>query len=166
MNGFPNGNLYFQSGIFCITINKTGNSGSINNNQHLTNAPGGALLVLTGTAPCNVTVNGGATLKLSGYTAEPYKGLLIYVDPRTWSPATTGDGEGPMIFNGTQDSFIKGTVYAPTCTVKMNGTGGNFYQGQMIGYDVTMLGGAAINMIFVEDDNFEAQNAAKVDLNQ
>ena len=104
MNGFPNGNIYFQSGIFCITINKTGNSGSINNNQHLANAPGGVLLVLTGTAPCNVTVNGGATLKLSGYTAEPYKGLLVYVDPLAWSPASTGTGEGPMIFNGTQDS--------------------------------------------------------------
>ncbi len=166
INGFPSGNIYFQSGIFCITINKNGNGGSINNNQHLSNAPGGVLLVFTGTAPCNVTINGGATLKLSGYTADPYQGLLIYVDPLNWSPATSGAGEGPLIFNGTQDSFIKGTVYAPTCSVKMNGTGGNFYQGQMIGFDVTMLGGAAINLIFVEDDNLVAQNSAQVDLTQ
>ncbi len=61
---------------------------------------------------------------------------------------------------------MKGTVYAPTCSVKMNGTGGNFYQGQMVGFDVNLLGGAAIDLIFVEEDNFVAQNPAKVDLTQ
>ena len=165
MDGFPHGNIYFQSGIFCIALNNNGGSG-INNNQHLTNAPGGVLLVFTGNAPCNVTVNGGATLKLSAYTAEPYVGLLVYVDPRNWTPATTGAGEGPLIFNGTQESYLKGTVYAPTCSVKMNGTGGNFYQGQMVGFDINLLGGAAINLQFVAQDNLEAQNPAEVDLTQ
>ena len=113
-----------------------------------------------------MVVNGGATLKLSYYTEEAYKGLLMYVNPNNWSPLTSGTGEGPLIFNGTSNSYIKGTIYAPTCSVKMNGTGGNFYQGQMIGYDITMLGGAAINMLYVEDDNYEAQEPAKVDLNQ
>ena len=41
LNGIPNGNIYFEFGIFCITIDKKTN---INNNQHLTNAPGGVLL--------------------------------------------------------------------------------------------------------------------------
>ena len=62
--------------------------------------------------------------------------------------------------------FIKGTVFAPTCHVQMNGTGGNFYQGQMIGYDITLLGGATINLSYIEGDNYAPQQPSKVDLTQ
>jgi Flp pilus assembly protein TadG len=168
MNGFPNGNVYFDPGIFCITINGGGGTSNINNNQHFYNDPNDptrVLLVVTGSDPCNVSINGGATLQLKGYNVDPWKGLLFYFDPRDFSKAAP-TGEGPLALNGTQDSYINGTVYAPTCNIKMNGTGGNFYQGQVIGYDITLLGGAQIDMLFIDADNWKEQGPAKIDLNQ
>jgi hypothetical protein len=165
MNGFPSGNIYFEPGIYCISINNKGNAGSINNNQHFYNDPANplrVLFVLTGTYPCNVTVNGGATLQLKGYGADPYKGLLFFFDPGSFNHLA----DGPLTFNGTSQSYINGTVYAPTCSIKLNGTGGNFYQGQVIGYDVTMTGTASINMTYVEGDNLEVPQPALVDLSQ
>jgi Flp pilus assembly protein TadG len=165
MAGFPNGNIYFDPGIFCITINKGGGAGSINNGQYLYNDPNDPtriLLVITGTDPCNLSINGNATLQLKGYGVKPLDGLLFYFDPRTFSKTA----EGPLTFNGTSQSYIKGTVYAPTCSIKLNGTGGNFYQGQVIGYEVTMTGTAGINMLYVTGDNLEVQRPAKIDLNQ
>lgn len=150
-----NKDIWLKPGIYCF------NDGfNINNNQHI----GGneVMLFISGSDPCNITWNGGATVKLNSYKQDPYKGVLMYIDPKTY----TNLSDGPLTFNGNSESYINGTVLAPTCSVKMNGTGGNFYQGQMVGYDITLLGGASINLQYVEGDNYEAQQPSRVDQTQ
>ncbi len=154
-SALPNKDIWLTPGIYCFN-----NGFGINNNQHI----GGreVLLFISGSDPCGITWNGGATIKLTAYKQEPYKGLLMFIDPKDFSSLSAG----PLTFNGNMDSYINGTVYAPTCAVKMNGTGGNFYQGQMVGYDITLLGGATINLQYVEGDNYEGQTPSQVDQTQ
>ncbi|HEY3345823.1 MAG TPA: pilus assembly protein TadG-related protein [Anaerolineaceae bacterium] len=152
---FPNGDIWLTPGIYCFS-----NGIDLNNNQHLGGT--GVLIYLTGSNPCKFTWNGGAVIKLKAYADDPYKGLLMYVNPRTYSSTS----EGPMTFNGTSDSLINGTIFAPSCSAKMNGTGGNFYRGQVIAYDITLVGGASLNMQYVSADNYQEQTPAKEDLTQ
>ena len=151
----PNKDVWLKPGIYCFTAGL-----DLNNNQHF----GGdeVMLYITGSDPCKITWNGGATVKLTAYRSDPYKGLLMFINPGNYSNLSAG----PLKFNGNADSYIKGTVFAPTCHVQMNGTGGNFYQGQMVGYDITLLGGATINLSYIEGDNYAPQQPSKVDLTQ
>ncbi|MBE3145467.1 MAG: hypothetical protein IMZ61_16320 [Planctomycetes bacterium] len=155
-SSLPNEDIWLEEGIYCFT------SGFDTNNNQLIGGDG-VMLYITGSTPCNITWNGGATIKLSGYQSDPYKGLLMFIDPRNFIlPLPAGD----LVFNGNMDSYINGTIYAPTCAVKMNGTGGNFYQGQMVGYNITLLGGATINLQYVAGDNYQPATAAQVSLTQ
>jgi hypothetical protein len=155
-NILPNQNIWLQPGIYCFS-----NGFDANNNQHI--GGDGVMLYITGPDPCRLTWNGGSIIKLSGYTADPYKGLFMYIDPgMNYTPVNAG----PIKFNGNKDSYIIGTVYAPTCAVQMNGTGGNFYQGQVVGYDITLLGGAMINLDYVAANNYQPLSPSKVDLTQ
>lgn len=151
---FKSNNNYFDAGIYCIDIG----SGTSMGGQKLYGK--GVLFHITGTNPCNLTFNSASTLELTGYKGGTLDGLLFYFDPNNFSPQSL------LTFNGNEQSFINGTVYAPTCSIKLNGSGGNFYQGQLIGYAITMDGGAKINMSFVKGDNYVSAQPAKVDLTQ
>ncbi len=92
--------------------------------------------------------------------------MLVYVSyvrgsGIAWSPQSNVSAPS---FNGNQASTMIGTVYAPTCNVQLNGTGGNFYQGQMIGYTTSLTGNSTIFMNYNPDKNIKIQNNAKVDL--
>jgi hypothetical protein len=167
------GNIYFEPGTYCLTGGFDLNANQIIWGQNV-------LLYVAGSAPCNFSWNGGAQVDLAGIglqvdgstvtTTSGYKGLLIYVSyarggtPQVfWSPQTSL--KAPT-FNGNQSSAIIGTIYAPTCNVQLTGTGGNFYQGQMIGYTATLIGNSTIFMNYNPDKNITVQNMAKVDLSK
>ena len=152
-----NSSIFFDPGIYCINI---GNGANISSSQSLYGR--GVLFHITGVRPCNLGIAGGATFQLSGYKGgTDFDGLLFYFDG-DYSSAP----QSSLILNGTSSSYMKGTVYAPTCAVTLNGTDGNTYQGQLIGYDITLTGAAALNLQFVASDNFEERTPSKVDLNQ
>lgn len=151
-SSLPNKDIWLKPGIYCFT-----HGFDINNNQHI----GGkeVMLYITGSDPCDISWNGGATIQLSAYKTDPYKGLLMFVDPKNY----TTIADGPITFNGNMSSYINGTIFAPSCALKLNGTGGNFYQGQLVGYNITLLGGATIHLSYVAGDNYQDQSPAKVD---
>jgi Flp pilus assembly protein TadG len=167
-NKKQNADIYFDPGIYCI-------SGPVKIHGHLYNDPiygkiingvvnNGILLVITGTNPCDFTINGTADLQLSGFRLAPYAGFLFYFDPINFSIYP----QGTLTFNGSSSikDYINGTFYAPTCSLKVNGDSKNLFQGQVIGYDVTLSGGATFNIPYVPKDNFQPPGPAKVDLSQ
>ncbi len=154
-SAIPNKDIWLKPGIYCFN-----NGFSVNNNQHIGGQ--GVLLFISGSDPCNISWNGGATIQLKGYQYAPYKGLLMFINPRNFANVA----EGPLTFNGNMGSYINGTIYAPTCAINMNGNGGAFYQGQIVGYQLTLLGGADINLQYVAGDNYEDQSPARVDQTQ
>jgi hypothetical protein len=175
MTGFGTRNIYFDPGVYCITINKSGNgtAASINGGQYLYNDPldlTRVLLVITGDDPCNLYINGGATLNLTSYNGfyngVDYTGFLFYFDPRTWLPSTTNVGEKMLTLDGNSASSINGEIYAPTCSITYNGNSGNSYTGQVIGYDYTLVGGAEININFDAGKSPQIPQSAQIDLSQ
>ncbi len=162
------GNVAFDPGVYCLT-----GGFDVNASQYIWGE--NVMLYVSGTSPCNFSWNGGAEVLLSGVglkldgtmqdSTSNYKGMLIYVSymrgGTAWSPQSSLSAPS---FNGNQASAIIGTVYAPTCNVQLNGTGGNFYQGQLIGYTTSLTGNSTIFMNYNPDKNITVQNNAKVDL--
>jgi hypothetical protein len=163
------GNAAFDPGVYCLT-----GGFDLNASQYIWGE--NVLFYIAGSAPCGFTWNGGAEILLSGVglkldgttqsTTSGYKGMLIYVSyvrgsGIAWSPQSSLSAPS---FNGNQASVIIGTVYAPTCNIQLNGTGGNFYQGQMIGYTTSLTGNSTVFMNYNPDKNITIQNNAKVDL--
>ena len=59
------------------------------------------MLYITGADPCRITWNGGTTVKLTAYRQDPYKGLLMFINPGNYSNVSAG----PLKFNGNMDSI-------------------------------------------------------------
>ncbi len=170
MSNLPNDNyVKLKTGIFCISV-ANGVGSTIGDKQTFINDPGGVLLVFTGpNDPCRVKINAGAHVDLNSQISEPYKGLIMYVDPKGYSlayndPKTTGGG--PLQLNGGENILMKGTFYAPTCSIKMNGDGGNSYRGQIVGFNFDIAGGALVKLIYISSENIDDKPQSKVDLNQ
>lgn len=175
----PNGGgIYLDPGTYCFT-----KGFDLQNNQviygynvfiYVANSKNGS-------NACNFTWSGSAQINLAGAgnyldgstlnpspTSEQYKGMLLYI--QSYTPPSTvswtiGGNNSPSLA-GTQSSTIIGTLYAPTCNIQLNGTGGDFYQGQVIGYTDTISGNQSFMMNYDSHKNVEVQQPSNVDLSK
>jgi len=134
-NFSPNGNnVTLSPGVYCggISLQKDAvmNPGTyyLTNGNFTANAqsnvtcncshPGdGVTIVLTGTSPGGVTLNGGAVLNLqapSGNSSNPLDGFLFYQDRN----ASVGNS---VTFNGSSAINLTGTLYFPKAAFTWNG---------------------------------------------
>jgi hypothetical protein len=168
LKSFPFGkNVWFNDGIYCFQTQSTGhvnfnlNGGSVGGNS--------VLFFLTGNDPCNFTWNSNTVIKFRGYLmggTDPHSGILIYVDPLNYQKYSGSYIEGQFILNGTMDSFVQGTFFAPTCSAVLNGTGGNMYQGQVAAYNIVISGNNTFFMNYQENMNYKGIPPIKADLSQ
>jgi len=131
------------NGLYCI--NGSTNQ-DINSSETITGTV--TIYVMDG---INLTINGGAGLELSapGDTPDPspaIPGLLIYMSPVS---------NGNLTINGNSDLFnLTGTILAPGSHIKINGTSETAeYHGQIIGWDVEILGTATIDVTYLGGEN-------------
>jgi len=122
-------------GLYCITGNLTINGGDRITGTDVT------IYVPNG----KVIVNGTPYLEISAPPANAtdaspaIPGLLLYLPP---------DNPNPVTFNGTEDSVLQGLILAPSSTIQLNGTGGNTYVGQVIGWNVEIGGTSDFSLIY------------------
>ncbi len=168
LKSFPFGkDVWFEPGIYCFETAKTGNTNFNLNGGHV----GGndVLFAMTGTDPCNFSWNSNTVIKFQGYkmgSGDPHAGILLYVDPLGYQKYSGSYIEGQMVFNGTADSFIQGTIFAPTCSAQLNGTNGNMYQGQVAAYNIVISGNNTFFMNYDENMNYKGQQPTNIDLSQ
>ncbi len=79
------------------------------------------------------SMSGQSTIDLTAPTTGPYKGLLIYQDPRCTGTIEVG-GNGAI-------GSLSGSVYAPTGTVAANGNPASFTMTQVIAYQESIQNG-------------------------
>lgn len=79
------------------------------------------------------SMSGQSTVDLTAPTSGPYKGLLIYQDPRC-----TGTIE---IGGNSSVGSLSGSIYAPTGTVAANGNPASFTMTQVIAYQESIQNG-------------------------
>lgn len=140
--------------IYCVTGDITINGGDVLTGHNvLIYLPNGN----------NITFNGNATINLDGPDTGPYKGLLIYVDPRGY----TSLGSCTVKINGTSASSFTGTIYAPTCNVELDGTGDtNGLHSQVIGYTIDLGGTTELTIRYLDDENFDATSPPMLELSK
>jgi Flp pilus assembly protein TadG len=110
-------------------------------------------------------VNGVKQINLSASTnphASPeIPGVLIYVpapDPFDASECTNHN----VKLNGTEFSTFIGSIVAPCSLVTLSGTGGNTYQGQVVGWNVEVGGDATLKLTY--DENLVATKPTSIEL--
>jgi hypothetical protein len=60
--------------------------------------------------------------------------------------------------NGGSGQQMRGTIYAPFCKIKINGSSTSGFQSQLIGYDVDLSGSSAVTI------NYDQQYTPQVSI--
>jgi Flp pilus assembly protein TadG len=128
----PNGNTtyHMKSGVYYL--NNT--DFQLNGQDTLVSEPGGVTIILTGTTPGSVKINGTSTLQLSAQTSGTYKNLLFIQS----ASASTDNGN---TINGTSATTYDGAFYFPKGQLTMNGTtGASTKCAMLVAYTVNFTG--------------------------
>jgi hypothetical protein len=91
----------------------------------------------------DILLNGNSNVRLRAptiYQPPAIKGLLIYMPP---------SNPGEITLTGAEDSWFRGTVYAPTGAIEIGGSVDIVYSSEFVGKTVNINGSA---MIVIDDD--------------
>ncbi|MEO7839330.1 MAG: Tad domain-containing protein [Anaerolineales bacterium] len=141
------GDLTLNPGIYYIIggVNTSG-SGSLTAN-------GVMLYLQTG----SFNMGGSGVLTISPMTTGPYQGLSIYMDR---------NNTGSYSMNGSGGSSFTGTIYAPSSTVTVRGSGGTFVvDSRIICSTAEFTGAGNLNLIFNPANNYNP-SAPEIELSQ
>ena len=149
------GAVILDPGLYCITGNLSINAGDKLDGTDLT------IYMVNG----DFTINGTPEVHLYSNTdpdASPeMPGIVIYVPaPDPYDP---NDCTNHVVkLNGTETSVFSGSILAPCSLVTLNGTGGNTYMGQIIGWNVEVGGDADLNLTY--NENMAANKPTSMEL--
>lgn len=116
----------------------------------------GVTIILTGTNPGSISLDGNQTIKLSAPTSGTYKNMLFIQS----SSATTNNLNK---INGTSTSYFDGTIYEPTGQVQFNGSSGAMTQCAMVvGWTEDFSGNANLQNSLTRPDGSACTNATTV----
>lgn len=109
--------------------------------------------------PIHLNGGDGSTLALRPIQSGPYKNMVIFVD------RTAATGSGDIDLNGEGSTLdIKGTIYAPTGNVKLNGSASSSVSAQVICYNFQVNGsGSAFTIDYAPDDLFHLKGVGLVE---
>jgi Putative Flp pilus-assembly TadE/G-like len=131
-----------------------------------TNPTGGVLIYnsvpLSGTGYGQISLNGGAgaTLALHPIQSGLYKGMVIFVD----RVAAFGGVDDIDLNGGGSTLEVIGTIYAPTGTVKFNGSSTDVISAQIICYNFQVNGsGASFTLDYNPDNLFHLKGVGLVE---
>jgi Flp pilus assembly protein TadG len=122
----PNQKKTLDPGVYCGGLNLKGEvtlnpgvyvikDGQLSMNSSGTIVGNGVTFYLMG-SNAGFDLNGGSKLELTPMSTGDYKGLLLVQD-------RTSNVGGVSKVNGNATTLLKGAIYAPTQTVRLNGTG-------------------------------------------
>ncbi len=104
----------------------------------------------------DVRWNGGATIQLDAPESGPFRGLLLYL------PMTNSS---EIKINGNSDSMFAGTILAPASPIEVLGTGAtDGFRSQVIGYTVDISGTSAMNIVYNNNENWDAPTPPSIEL--
>jgi hypothetical protein len=132
----PEGVTFLESGVYCIGGNVSVEGTLI--------GTGIVLFVEKG----SVGFSKGAQVELSAPKSGQLAGLLLYMPQ---------DNHSRLTLNGNNDSNYKGTILAPGADLHLNGLDSKEgYHSQIIGYYIKVDGQDNIQIVYRDDQNFDA----------
>lgn len=138
-----------DDGLYCINNDLRINAGDV-----ISSTGGVTIYVPYG----SVTINGTPSVKLAApdpedTTTPGIPGVLLYLPP---------SNPHPVKLNGTEDSIFKGLILAPRSEITLNGTGGNSYVGQVVGWNVEIGGTADFYLLYDGGEVFNTPTAIEL----
>jgi hypothetical protein len=129
--------LIMNPGLYCLY-----GSFQTNGNQTLEVNPDAPMNqgVTIYMASGDILLNGNSNVRLRApvvYQPPAIKGLLIYMPP---------NNPGEITLTGAEDSWFRGTVYAPTGAINVGGSVDILYSSEFVGNTVYVNGSAVINI--------------------
>ncbi len=104
----------------------------------------------------NISINGGATVRLSATTTGPYAGVLVYQDRRASNSSSN-------TINGNSASMYQGAFYLPAQGVSFSGTAGmNTRCMQIVARRVTFIGNSRVDNECPENSGARAFDGSRV----
>lgn len=98
----------------------------------------GVTIILTGTNPGSLTMNGNSSMNLTAPTSGPYENMVLIQSPN----ATAGNTNK---INGDNDTVLDGAVYFPRGNVELLGSSTQAFQcAMLVGYRLTFSGNSTI----------------------
>ncbi|HYI43445.1 MAG TPA: pilus assembly protein TadG-related protein [Sphingomicrobium sp.] len=123
-----NGTTVLSPGVYVL------NNTSLNMNGQTRIVGEGVTLILTGTNPGTITMNGSSSLDITAQTTGPYANMAII-----------GTGTGSNLINGSNNTAIDGAVYFPNGNLTLSGsTAQSFQCAMMVAGTVTFSGSATV----------------------
>lgn len=144
----PEGVTHLESGVYCIGGDVlVGDDGQLKG-DHVT------LIVEHG----SLQFKSGAKIKLNAPMNGENAGLLIYMPL---------DNHKRVVLNGDYESTYKGTIFAPSAEIHLNGIESPLgYHSQIIGYYIEVDGNDIINIKYLDEQNYDAYRMPEVLLSQ
>ena len=132
--------LILNPGLYCLYGNfQTNGNQTLEVNPDAPMNQGVTIYMAAG----DILLNGNSNVRLRAptiYQPPAIKGLLIYMPP---------SNPGEITLTGAEDSWFRGTVYAPTGAIEIGGSVDIFYSSEFVGNTVYINGSA---MIVITDD--------------
>jgi hypothetical protein len=132
--------LKLNPGLYCLYGNfQTNGNQTLEVNPEAPMNQGVTIYMASG----DILLNGNSNVRIRApmvYQPPAIKGLLIYMPP---------SNPGEITLTGADDSWFRGTVYAPTGAIEIGGTVDITYSSEFVGNTVNINGSA---MIIIHDD--------------
>lgn len=147
----PGNNTYnLQPGVYYL------NNTNLNLSGQTQLTGDGVTIILTGTNPGSVTMNGNSSMSLSAPEDGPYANMVLIQAPG----ATTGNNN---TINGNNNTMLDGAIYFPRGDITFTGSSAASTQCAMVvGYTVEFTGSTNIQNELVRPDGEECENATQV----
>jgi hypothetical protein len=140
----PDGVTSLQTGTYCIKGNVVIDGG--------TSLEGKGVLFIMEDG--EFLVSGSAEVTLTAPQHGRAEGLLIYM------PITN---YGRIALNGGPESRFRGTIFAPSGDIRLNGMDSKYgFHSQIIGYTIEVDGQDNIPIFYADDENFDTYNMPEV----
>jgi len=145
-------NLILEPGVYCVgsSVSSSGlDSFTIKSPATFGDGNGVFIYIKSGGS---FSMNSGTNITLWGInqtavdadsSLEPYKGYLFYVAPNY---ALDPSAIPHCTINGSSTSRYQGSIYAPYCDLKINGSSGMTLNSQMVGYTVDLTGASGVTL--------------------
>jgi hypothetical protein len=155
----PAGVEILLSGIYCVD----GNFRIAGGDSLMTEIGGdGVVIKMVGG---DVRLEGNGAIDLRAPTSGDFAGLLIYL-PSVPGPSNCEE----IVFNGTGDFHLVGSILAPCSNVTINGTGTGVAPtggivGQVIGYTVDLSGTSNVSLYYDDANNWDSLTQPQIKAN-
>ena len=141
-------NIVLTPGIYCIgTQMKLTGSDSISLSVTPFGTGSGVFIYFKAGGDATPISLQGGDVQLWAQTSGTYKNYLMYVAPNYSGSSTS------CIINGSSGQKLRGTIYAPYCNMRINGTSGSGFESQLIGYTVDMSGNSNVTLTYDPNNN-------------